>query len=75
MACAQGHLHLVASARPSGTIALLEDIVIPVDHLLETCEKLVVLFDRHGYEDSVIFRHAKDGNIHFMLNERFEDPA
>ena len=25
--------------------------------------------------DSVIFGHAKDGNIHFMLNERFDDPA
>jgi D-lactate dehydrogenase len=31
---------------------------------------LTGLFARHGYEDSVIFGHAKDGNIHFMLTER-----
>ncbi|MET0864898.1 MAG: FAD-binding and (Fe-S)-binding domain-containing protein [Nakamurella sp.] len=60
----------VAGARPSGTTALLEDIVVPVPALLETCEQLTGLFSRHGYEDSVIFGHAKDGNIHFMLTER-----
>jgi len=59
----------VAEARPSGTTALLEDIVVPVPALLETCERLTGLFGRHGYQDSVIFGHAKDGNIHFMLTE------
>lgn len=65
----------VAGNRPSGTTALLEDIAVPVDRLRETCEGLIALFDRHGYEDSVIFGHAKDGNIHFMLTERFDDPS
>jgi D-lactate dehydrogenase len=64
----------IAGARPSGTNALLEDIVVPVPALLHTCEALIGLFDKHGYEGSVIFGHAKDGNIHFMINERFEDP-
>ncbi len=64
----------VAGARPSGTTALLEDIVVPVDRLLTTCEQLIALFDAHGYEGSVIFGHAKDGNVHFLLNERFDDP-
>ncbi len=65
----------VAGARPSGTTALLEDVVVPVSALGATCEGLIRLFDVYGYENSVIFGHAKDGNIHFMLNERFEDPA
>ena len=65
----------VAGARPSGTTALLEDVVVPVPALLDTCESLLELFDRHAYRESVIFGHAKDGNIHFMLNESFEDPA
>ena len=65
----------VAGNRPSGTTALLEDIVVPVDRLLETCRRLIALFDEHGYEGSVIFGHAKDGNIHFLLNERFDDPV
>jgi len=64
----------VAGARPSGTTALLEDIVVPVPALLHTCDELTGLFSRHGYEESVIFGHAKDGNIHFLLNERFDDP-
>jgi len=63
----------VAGARPSGTTALLEDIVVPVPALLNTCDALTQLFARHGYEESVIFGHAKDGNIHFLLNERFDD--
>jgi D-lactate dehydrogenase len=60
----------VNEARPSGTTALLEDIVVPVPKLLDTCEQLIELFAKHNYADSVIFGHAKDGNIHFMLTER-----
>ena len=62
----------VAGVRPSGTTALLEDIVVPVPALAHTCAELVQLFDRYGYENSVIFGHAKDGNIHFMPTDRFE---
>jgi len=65
----------VAGARPAGTTALLEDVVVPVPRLADTCEGLQELFARHGYADSVIFGHAKDGNIHFMLTDRFDDDA
>ncbi|GAA2514878.1 FAD-binding and (Fe-S)-binding domain-containing protein [Kocuria salsicia] len=65
----------VAGNRPTGTNALLEDVVVPVDQLGSTCEELTGLFDAHDYRDSVIFGHAKDGNVHFMLNEQFDDPA
>ncbi|HEX4092514.1 MAG TPA: FAD-binding and (Fe-S)-binding domain-containing protein [Trebonia sp.] len=63
----------VAESRPSGTTALLEDIAVPVDRLAAACEGLIALFAEHGYADSVIFGHAKDGNLHFMLAERFDD--
>lgn len=65
----------VAGNRPAGTTALLEDIAVPVPALLQTCEDLAKLFVKHGYEDAVIFGHARDGNIHFMLNEHFDNPA
>lgn len=65
----------VAGARPQGTNALLEDVAVEVGVLGQTCVDLQELFDRHGYEESVIFGHAKDGNVHFMLNERFTDPV
>ncbi len=63
----------VAGARQAGTTALLEDIAVPVTSLATTCENLISLFDKYEYRDSVIFGHAKDGNIHFMLNEDFRE--
>lgn len=33
---------------------------------------LTRLFAKHSYDDTVIFGHAKDANLHFMLNERFD---
>ncbi|MGW0593066.1 FAD-binding oxidoreductase [Streptosporangium sp. NPDC002607] len=60
----------VAEARPSGTTALLEDVAVPVPTLADLCDELTGLFAKHRYERSVIFGHAKDGNLHFMLNER-----
>jgi D-lactate dehydrogenase len=62
----------VASARRIGTTALLEDVVVPVAALGDTCLELTKLFDQFAYPDSVIFGHAKDGNIHFMITDRFE---
>ena len=64
----------VAGHREPGATALLEDVVVPVPKLLDTCTELISLFDQHAYRNSVIFGHAKDGNIHFMLNEDFTDP-
>ena len=63
----------VAGARRSGTTALLEDISVPVPQLSDTCTALQKLFLKHSYQDAVIFGHAKDGNIHFMLTEDFTD--
>ena len=62
----------VAGARPSGTTALLEDVAVPVGNLSQTCAALNELFVKHNYEESVIFGHARDGNIHFLINERFD---
>lgn len=61
----------VAGARPQGTTALLEDVVVPVPALARTCQELNKLFGKYSYANSVIFGHAKDGNIHFMLTDGF----
>ncbi|MFQ4148714.1 FAD-binding and (Fe-S)-binding domain-containing protein [Arthrobacter sp. LAPM80] len=61
----------VAGARPQGTTALLEDVVVPVPALARTCRELNALFKKYAYANSVIFGHAKDGNIHFMLTDKF----
>ena len=65
----------VAGARPQGTTALLEDIVVPVPVLGRTCRELIRLFGKYSYSNSVIFGHAKDGNVHFMLTDGFATAA
>lgn len=70
----KGLYSAVAGARPMGTSALLEDVAVPVPELGELSQSLVKMFDAHGYEGSVIFGHARDGNLHFMLNEDFGSP-
>jgi D-lactate dehydrogenase len=50
----------------------LEDIVVPVETFTVTCSSLTSLFERYSYIESVIFGHAKDGNVHFMLTETFQ---
>ena len=65
----------VAWNRPKGTAALLEDVAVPMESLGGVCSDLQVLFDQHNYADAVIFGHAKDGNIHFLVTEDFAGPA
>jgi FAD/FMN-containing dehydrogenase len=40
---------------------LLEDVVVPVEKLADTCVELSGLFDKYANADSVVFGHAKDG--------------
>ncbi|PZF80852.1 FAD-binding oxidoreductase [Jiangella anatolica] len=64
----------VAGARPQGTTALLEDVVVPAPALGPAVRELQGLFDRYAYGDAVIFGHARDANLHFMITPRLDDP-
>ncbi|MDO5076343.1 FAD-binding and (Fe-S)-binding domain-containing protein [Corynebacterium sp.] len=61
--------------RPKGTMALLEDIAVPMEQLGGVCTELQDLFTKHNYDGAVIFGHAKNGNIHFLVTEDFAGPA
>src|SRR5699024_3512931 len=63
----------VAGARPPGTTNLLEDVAVPPEALPQTVAGLSGLFSAHGYDDAVIFGHARDANLHFMINPRLDD--
>lgn len=65
----------VAGARRPGSTALLEDIVVPMPALTETVSRLGQLTAGHGYRDSVIFGHAKEGNLHFMIDPDLREPT
>ena len=65
----------VGAARDSGTSVLLEDVTFPVERLADAVVDLTELFVEHGYPDGVVFGHAKDGNLHFLLTQSLNEPA
>jgi D-lactate dehydrogenase len=61
--------------RPTGTAFLTEDVAVPVARLAEAILDFQSLFEGHGIPDTVIFGHAKDGNLHFVMAEDVRSPA
>ena len=57
----------VGAVRAAGTAVVIEDVTFPVAGLAAGVRQLRALFAAHGYDDAVIFGHAKDGNLHFTL--------
>lgn len=71
----KGMFPAVGAVRASGTSVILEDIAFPVDSLGDAISDLQLLFKKHGYTRAIIFGHAKDGNIHFVVTQAFDTPA
>lgn len=63
----------VGAVRARGTTVILEDLCFPVQHLASAICDLKDLFTRYQYYDAIIFGHAKDGNIHFVITEHFNN--
>lgn len=63
----------VGSVRKSGTTVIIEDVAFPIEHLAPAAHELNGLFRRHGYDNAIIFGHAKDGNLHFVITQSFND--
>ncbi|WP_397600574.1 FAD-binding oxidoreductase [Silvanigrella sp.] len=66
-------LPIVQSQRKPNYLALLEDVAFPLEHLPQGSSDLKKLFKQHGFENSCLFGHAKDGNLHFILEMKFEN--
>lgn len=62
----------VGGMREPGTTTLIEDVAFPMEVLPEATKRLQDLIAQYGYEDGVIYGHARDGNFHFILNQRFD---
>lgn len=67
----KGMIPSVGAVRARGTTAIIEDVTLPVDRLADAATDLSALFTRHGYDDAIIFGHAKDGNLHFVITQGF----
>ncbi|PVY38497.1 FAD-binding and (Fe-S)-binding domain-containing protein [Pontibacter virosus] len=70
----KGMFPAVGAVRASGSTVLLEDIAVPVAQLGDAILDLQELFRKHGYSNAIIFGHAKDGNIHFVVTQAFDSP-
>ncbi|HEX7620170.1 MAG TPA: FAD-binding and (Fe-S)-binding domain-containing protein, partial [Anaerolineales bacterium] len=72
----KGLFPTMGAMRPKGYSVMTEDLVFPVPRLAEAIIDLKSRFQTHGYEDAIIFGHAKDGNLHFnfscLLNRQEE---
>ena len=65
----------VGAVRKSGTTVIIEDVAFPVERLADATVGLTKLFLKHGYDNAIIFGHAKDGNLHFTITQSFNDQA
>ena len=74
-AARKGLTATIGAMRPLGTSLIFEDVAFPLPHLASGVTELQTLLVRHGYEDGIVFGHAKDGNIHFILSQSFNDAA
>lgn len=71
----KGLFPAVGAVRAQGTTVILEDIVFPVAQLGDAILDLQDLFKKYNYENGIIFGHAKDGNIHFVVSQAFNNQA
>ena len=65
----KGMFPSVGAVRQRGSTVILEDIAVPVEKLADAVLDLQALFKEFGYDNAIIFGHAKDGNIHFVLTQ------
>ncbi|MGD8402469.1 MAG: FAD-binding and (Fe-S)-binding domain-containing protein [Anaerolineales bacterium] len=67
----KGIIASVGAMRAPGTTSLIEDVLFPIPRLADAVTDLQALFVEHGYPEGVIYGHAKDGNLHFQINQSF----
>jgi D-lactate dehydrogenase len=67
----KGIFPAVGARRPKGTSVIIEDVAFALPKLAQGTRDLRVLLDSHGYSDAVIYGHARDGNLHFVLAQDF----
>jgi D-lactate dehydrogenase len=71
----KGIIPSIGAMRSPGSVCINEDVAFPVQHLADAVTDLRHLLADFGYHDGVIFGHAKDGNLHFLINQAFNTDA
>ncbi|MBD8573647.1 FAD-binding oxidoreductase [Pseudomonas syringae] len=65
----------VGAVRQTGTTVIIEDVTFPVEQLAIGVRRLIELFDKHRYDEAILFGHALEGNLHFVFTQGFNSPA
>ncbi len=65
----------VGAVRRSGTTVIIEDVAFPVETLADATVDLIRLFGRHDYPTAIVFGHAREGNLHFVITQSFNRQA
>ncbi|TAE17360.1 MAG: FAD-binding oxidoreductase [Bacteroidetes bacterium] len=71
----KGMFPSVGAVRAKGATVILEDVTFPVEQLASAVLDLQNLFQEFGYDNAIIFGHAKDGNIHFVITQLLDTDA
>ncbi len=67
----KGMFPKVCSLREPGTTVFIEDIAFPIDYLDKALVDMQGLFKKYEYKEAIMFGHALDGNIHFIVTADF----
>ncbi len=65
----KGMYPAVAAVRGRGEAAILEDVTFPLERLGAAVVELQAMFVKHAYANGIIFGHARDGNLHFVISQ------
>lgn len=71
----KGLLPRAGAMRGSGLAILNEDVAFPRQRLAEAITDLHQLFAKFSLASAVVFGHARDGNLHFIAPQDFQNPA
>lgn len=69
----KGLFPAVGAVRKSGTTVIIEDVCFRSEDLAAAILELQALFKKHRYHNAIIFGHAKDGNLHFVITQAFDN--
>lgn len=64
----------VGAVRKTGTTVIIEDVTFPVEQLAIGVNRLIELFEKHHYDEAILFGHALEGNLHFVFTQGFNNP-
>jgi D-lactate dehydrogenase len=70
----KGMFPSVGASRAKGTGIINEDIAVPVHSLSNAVKDLRHLFATYHFDEAIIFGHAKEGNLHFVIAHSFDTP-